>query len=516
MEITFLGHAGFCIETHRATIITDPWLSPGGAFDSAWFQFPRNHHLAPFVHEKLGDTKKQRYVYISHEHKDHFDLEFLRSLRTHDVCFIVANFRRDALRRQLQTLGTRVLAVDHEQEVRIPDGVIKLFVDDSGLNRDSAVLIRSDAVFLNFNDCKLYDAIPRIASREGKIDVFACQFSGATWHPTCYEYSREAYQAISRKKVQAKFEAVAKSIETLQPRFYVPSAGPACFIDPTLFHLNFEPVNIFPRAPHFAQYLKKRLPEGNCEIKQMMPGDTFDVATGSAVYSCRKRVDEANFDDYMQTYAADYEGLFAERRRRAASTSKAELVARLSAELERKLAAFKLHRAITVPLFFRIADFDTVLRIDFPDRTISQARTSSGPEYYAISAPSWELQRVLDGNLSWEDFSLTFRMRLTRQPDIYQTLIQGFLILEAEDLEWFCEQLLRTSSNRERIVVQANGKRFAVDRLCPHQGGDLKTGWVEDDRYLTCSRHGWQFDLLNGGKCVSNHTSVHAICLDDD
>ena len=53
MRITYLGHAGFCVETSQATVIMDPWLSPTGAFDAAWFQFPRNHHLRGLL-EVLG------------------------------------------------------------------------------------------------------------------------------------------------------------------------------------------------------------------------------------------------------------------------------------------------------------------------------------------------------------------------------------------------------------------------------------------------------------------------------
>ena len=53
MRITFLGHAGFVVETEGAIVVADPWLSPSGAFDSAWMQFPQNHHLAALVREKL-------------------------------------------------------------------------------------------------------------------------------------------------------------------------------------------------------------------------------------------------------------------------------------------------------------------------------------------------------------------------------------------------------------------------------------------------------------------------------
>ena len=60
MQITYLGHAGFCVETSQSIVIMDPWMSPTGAFDSAWFQFPCNHHLAALVQEKLQNTTKHR------------------------------------------------------------------------------------------------------------------------------------------------------------------------------------------------------------------------------------------------------------------------------------------------------------------------------------------------------------------------------------------------------------------------------------------------------------------------
>ncbi len=516
MEITFLGHAGFCVDTANCTVITDPWLSPNGAFDSAWFQFPRNHHMAAFVQEKLADDRKQRFIYISHEHKDHFDIEFLNTLRCRDFTFVVPKFCRDALRRQLQDYGARLVAIEHDEEFGIPGGSLKLFLDDSGLNRDSALLVRADQTFLNFNDCKLYDQVPKIAAQEGSIDVFACQFSGATWHPTCYEYSKEAYERISRKKVISKFESVAQCILNLKPRFYIPSAGPACFLDPMLFHLNCEPVNIFPRAPRIIEYLSRRIKNSTVEVKHMMPGDAMEVSSGADLHKASKRVDESNVCEYLKEYAALYENLFAERQRSTANIAPECLCDRLAAELSRKLASFKLHRQVSVPLYFRISDMNAGLRVDFINKRVERSDEIPEEPYYMVSAPSWEVVRVLHGKLTWEDFSLTFRMRLSREPDIYQTLLQGFLILEAEDLDWFCAQLLNTNSKNERIVVEAGGKRFAIDRYCPHQGGDLKSGWVSEERYLTCPRHGWKFDLANAGKCLSNDTCLNAIPLDDD
>lgn len=81
MRITYLGHAGFYVESEATIIIMDPWLSRYGAFDSAWFQFPRNSHMIDYVLQHFESSPKDKYIYISHEHKDHFDIEFLKMLK---------------------------------------------------------------------------------------------------------------------------------------------------------------------------------------------------------------------------------------------------------------------------------------------------------------------------------------------------------------------------------------------------------------------------------------------------
>lgn len=214
MYITYLGHAGFCVETSESLIIMDPWLSPMGAFDSAWFQFPRNHHLAALVQEKLQNTNKECFIYISHEHKDHFDPAFLNSLQSRNFTFIVPKFQRTKLISLLSNYACKgMIECLDNQRIPIPGGSIRVYLDDSEMDRDSAILVQADGqTFLNFNDCKVHDRLSAIKQELGTIDTFTAQFSGAVWHPTCYDYPRKAYEAISSRKMIGKFEAVARAI----------------------------------------------------------------------------------------------------------------------------------------------------------------------------------------------------------------------------------------------------------------------------------------------------------------
>ena len=66
-QLTWLGQAGFLLETANRRLLIDPWLSP---HEARLFEAP------PFelVSESID------WVLVTHEHEDHLDLPFLRRL----------------------------------------------------------------------------------------------------------------------------------------------------------------------------------------------------------------------------------------------------------------------------------------------------------------------------------------------------------------------------------------------------------------------------------------------------
>ncbi len=53
------------------------------------------------------------------------------------------------------------------------------------------------------------------------------------------------------------------------------------------------------------------------------------------------------------------------------------------------------------------------------------------------------------------------------------------------------------AAGREILVARVGDRFFATDNRCPHFGGDLAAGRLEDT-VVTCPRHGSQFDLRDG------------------
>lgn len=51
------------------------------------------------------------------------------------------------------------------------------------------------------------------------------------------------------------------------------------------------------------------------------------------------------------------------------------------------------------------------------------------------------------------------------------------------------------------VLFKLNGQIYAIENRCPHMGGPLGEGAIEDG-IITCPWHGWQFDIPTG--CCEN------------
>jgi UDP-MurNAc hydroxylase len=56
---------------------------------------------------------------------------------------------------------------------------------------------------------------------------------------------------------------------------------------------------------------------------------------------------------------------------------------------------------------------------------------------------------------------------------------------------------------------------YRVQRRCPHLGGDLARFGETDGRVLTCTLHGWRFDLATGRCLTADRFTLQTERLDD-
>ena len=55
-------------------------------------------------------------------------------------------------------------------------------------------------------------------------------------------------------------------------------------------------------------------------------------------------------------------------------------------------------------------------------------------------------------------------------------------------------------------LAHVDGRFAAVDQICPHRGGPMSEGWVEEGK-VVCPWHAWAFDLKTGA-CPEERSSI--------
>ncbi len=75
----------------------------------------------------------------------------------------------------------------------------------------------------------------------------------------------------------------------------------------------------------------------------------------------------------------------------------------------------------------------------------------------------------------------------------------------------------RVAGERVIALINAEGKLFALDGVCPHQGGPLGEGELAGTT-LTCPWHGWQFDICTGQNQINPriHQPQFAVKIEGD
>lgn len=71
--------------------------------------------------------------------------------------------------------------------------------------------------------------------------------------------------------------------------------------------------------------------------------------------------------------------------------------------------------------------------------------------------------------------------------------------------------------DRTLCVATVNGQATAIDNVCPHRGGPLGQGIIEEGQVI-CPWHAWAFDLKTGICSHNGHAKVEVfkILLDGE
>jgi UDP-MurNAc hydroxylase len=233
MKVKFLGQAGLYIETEYGSVLCDPWFNP--AFFGSWFPFPANDHIEP------ATISKPDFLYISHEHRDHFDPQFLTQHVSKHTRVLLPDYPLKQLRAAIEACGFRNFVETKNNEPTELDGlhilIMTVISPSDGPVGDSG-LVLSDGKTIVFNQNDSHPINLEQAKSFGSLDGHFLQFSGAIWYPLVYNLPARTLANLSKKKRINQQERACRFVQELGAKYVFPCAGPPCFLDDDLFQFN--------------------------------------------------------------------------------------------------------------------------------------------------------------------------------------------------------------------------------------------------------------------------------------
>ena len=242
VKITYLKSASVLIEHNRVKILCDPWLVDGEYYGS-WNHYPPVN----FEIEKYNDVD---YIYISHNHLDHYSPKTLKQMDK-KIPIIILKYIDKFLKNNLERLGFEVIELEHNIRVPLKGNLyLKILAADycnpelcmlqtgcgiiekkyGATHIDSMCVIdNDDKVIVNTNDCPFELAktsVLDIIKNYKKIDLLLVGYAGAGPYPQCFDMLNEDEKKIeSEKKKKQFFEQAKEYVNLTNPKFFMPFAG---------------------------------------------------------------------------------------------------------------------------------------------------------------------------------------------------------------------------------------------------------------------------------------------------
>jgi len=489
-EIRYLGHAGFVVEHRGKRILLDPWFFP--AFLESWFPYPDNRFLLAEVRDGPVD-----FLYVSHAHEDHYDERFLVDV-DRSITVIVPRYRSRVLVRRFTELGfENLIVLGHKESATLAPGIAVTMYLDTSHSEDSGLLVDLDGFrFLDLNDCNM-----TMSDLPDGIDVLAAQYSGAQYYPQCYDYPPRVMAEKVASVRRDLLDTLCRKVTLTGAAAYLPSAGPACFLDPALAAYNDRDTTVFPLWEQVCDEFGQRC--AGVDTIRLGPGDHLLLPTLEVRPDPRSSLVEPDLDAYRERrrdeWAAHYAGP-------EPAVSRAEIEEHFS-RLQRWNKRFLEGFAKDVRLVSGTVNWDVRLG-KLAETFVIDGEEPYDPDYTLLVAPR-VLRAVLDGRAGWEEALLSMRIGLHRDPDVYDFTLMALLRYGHHPAQTM--QILRERQNTEEIV--RDGLR--MQRYCPHAGEDLTYARIADGR-IECPRHHWVWDAATGECLDKGNVALRVRAADTD
>jgi UDP-MurNAc hydroxylase len=462
----------------------DPWFFP--AFLDSWFPYPDNRNLMDEVVTGPFD-----YLYVSHAHEDHFDHRLLERL-DRSMTVVVAKYRSKIMVKRFRELGfTNVVALAHRESLELASGFTATMYLDTSHKEDSGLLLDAGGFrFLDLNDCNT-----PMSELPTDIDLLAAQYSGAMWYPNCYDYPAPVMAAKVEQVCDDLLDTLYRKVRITGAKAYLPSAGPACFLDPDLAEFNDRDRTIFPIWEQVADRFTAACPD--VSIVRIGPGDDVHVDDGTGQRTVvPSSPSGSRLDEDLDAYRIRRKDEWQEFHDGPEPTVTMPEIEQYFGTLQRWNKRFLGDFSKDIRLITGTDNWDVRLG-QLAEHFVIEGEEPYDPAYTLLVSPR-VLRAVIDGRAGWEEALLSMRVGLHRHPDQFDLTFMSLLRYGNQPVQTM--QMLRERQNTE--TIERDGLR--LQRFCPHAGEDLSYADIRDG-VIECPRHHWVWDARSG-QCVDKGT----------
>lgn len=509
MQAVSLGHAGILIRAGGTTIACDPWFEP--AFFASWFVFPRNDQLPVDLMDEVCNAD---FLYVSHLHADHFDVEFLTRRMSKETTVLLPDFPTREMEREFNKLGFRKFerTVNGREHSIAPGVSIAIHTETSitdGPGGDSALVVSDgNSRLVDQNDCRTGDLSALAA--HGPVDMHWLQFSGAIWYPMVYEMDDREKKRLCVDKVESQFSRAVRYVEALNATTVVPSAGPPAFLDPDLFAFNMvtgDEISIFPDQTEFQRRLAL---EGRLNAPTTIPGTTFTVINGAVTVEQPLPAHEierifSHKAEYLRQYQTDWLPWIKEHTS-SWERPTGDLIDALRQWWEPLLAmAPTVRSCIGANCVITTTEKDgsagPAIYVNFIEGRIESFDGSlSQPYGFRFSIARNLLEHVVARRaVDWSNsLFLSCRFSAWRSGEYNEYLYNFLKSLSVERMNRTEAEAKMKADGVLSTEADITIGEYVVQRRCPHRNADLSVFGEIDGNDLVCTLHGWRFDLETG------------------
>ena len=261
-NIKFINHASIIIGNKACSLLSDPWYSDQ-VFHKGWRLLYENS-----TEDILTELNRIDYIWISHEHPDHFSvgffMKFLKQIQKNNITILFQETKDKRVLKFLEAKGFIVKEIESNKETSLANNFSIKCIKHGFY--DSMLLCDVDNVkILNLNDCdiKKRDDLNKLSRNVGECDVLVSQFSYAAWKggEKNLEWRREA--------AKEKLKTIYLQSKKLNVKYTIPFASFIYFSNKKNKYLN----DCANRPSSVIEYFKNN--NASSQVITMKPYDEF-------------------------------------------------------------------------------------------------------------------------------------------------------------------------------------------------------------------------------------------------